>query len=144
MDDGIRVSPWIYRLAFVLLASFALAAGALLIVTEDAAPPLPAIASGDGLTLVVFETESCPWCKRFRRETATDYERSSRAGRAPLRYLHVSAQRDSGYRLKSNVRSVPTFVLIGSDGAEIDRIVGYPGGGDVFMAAVDRMLAKAN
>lgn len=145
MDDGVTIGPWIYRVAFGLLAAFAVAAAVLIVSAPDDRPELPALAaSSGGLSLVVFETESCPWCKKFRRETADEYQGSSRGRMAPLRYMHVSQQRESGYSLKSHVRTVPTFVLVGADGREVDRIAGYPGGGRTFMTAVDRMLAKVN
>lgn len=96
----------------------------------------------DTMTLVVFETESCIYCKRFKEDIAPGYVHSSYAARAPLRTLHVSEQSSAGYQLRGYISTVPTFVLIGRDGREIDRIRGYPGR-DRFYPKLDEVLAKA-
>jgi thiol-disulfide isomerase/thioredoxin len=141
LDEETRESPWIYRAMAGLLAVFVLLAGAFWLVHPEAEPP-PAARLSDRPTLLVIETESCSWCRRFRRDVAPKYVNSSYESRAPLRYVHRDEQRQSGYRLKSSVSAVPTFVLVDTQGIEVDRLRGYPGGGAKFFSAVDHMLAK--
>lgn len=105
--------------------------------------PRPAAPISDRPTLVMFETESCGWCRKFHREAAPAYATSSYAARAPLRTLHVATQDQDGYRLKGAVRTVPTFVMINREGVEVGRIRGYPGSGEAFMGLVAPLVAKA-
>ena len=104
---------------------------------EDIPAPLSETA-----TLLVVETESCGWCKRFRRDVAPTYPQSRNGSLAPLRYVHVRDVKSSGYRLSSSVRSVPTFIVVDQRGHEVDRISGYPGGGQAFYQPLDRILAR--
>jgi len=52
--------------------------------------------------LIMFETDWCDWCERFRRKTAREFADTPEAAMAPLRYLSI----DDGpppkkYRLSS-------------------------------------------
>lgn len=105
----------------------------------DAIPP----PTSETATLLVVETESCGWCKRFRRDVAPTYPESGYAHRAPLRFVLLQDLNSTGYRMTSSVRAVPTFILIDREGREVDRLRGYPGGGKAFYGALDRMLARA-
>ncbi len=108
----------------------------------SSAPEHATLRTSDHLTLIVFETEACIYCKRFRTDIAPGYQQSAYAQNARLRHLHVSEQGQAGYALNGRVSTVPTFVLVDRDGREIDRIRGYPGR-DNFYPALDRLLAKA-
>lgn len=91
----------------------------------------------------MVESAGCSWCRRFRNEVAPSYDQSGYGARAPLRYLQVGEVRTSGYQFAGDIRATPTFVLVDRRGKEIDRVRGYPGGGQRFYTALDGMLAKA-
>ena len=144
LDDAGKPPAWIFKVAFALLVVFVGLAGGM-VAWSRTEPPLPPVAApiSDRPTLVVFESASCGWCRRFRESVAPDYERSHLDSRAPLKYVDVGAQRQSGYRLKSGrISATPTFVLVDRQGAEIDRLRGLPGGRGEFIPAVERMLEK--
>ena len=39
--------------------------------------------------LVMFETDKCSWCEKFRRKTAREYQTTEYASRAPLKFMSV-------------------------------------------------------
>ncbi len=98
----------------------------------------------DGMTLLMVETETCSWCKRFHRDVAPGYRDGPYVARAALRTIRLGEHARQGYRLAGAVTSVPTFILLDSQGVEVDRIRGYPGPGQAFYGAMDRLLAKAD
>ena len=108
-----------------------------------ARPVVPAPPTSDTMTLLVVETSSCGWCKRFRKDVAPGYPDSGYARRAPIRYLDYNAVAGSGYRLGGDIRGVPTFILVDREGVEIDRYRGYPGGPERFYPAIDNLLDAA-
>lgn len=104
--------------------------------------PLPPRTASSTATLVVVETESCGWCRRFRRDVEPGYGQTAYAAQAPLHFVLARDLTSTGYQVKSPVRAVPTFILVDRQGREIDRLRGYPGGAAPFYAALDGLLAK--
>ena len=100
-------------------------------------------APGSGPALVMIETDSCGWCKRFHRDVAPTYAASRYADRAPLVRLSARDLAKTTYRFKGRVTGVPTFILVDRDGLEVDRIRGYPGGPEAFFSVMDKLLDKA-
>ena len=144
LDDDIKLPEWIFRAAVGLLAAFVVLTVAFALPGSQnqvaaTAPPAPL---SDRATLLVIESASCGWCRRFREAVAPTYERSHLESRAPLKYIDVGQQRQSGYRLKRHVTATPTFVLVDRQGAEVDRLRGLPGGRDAFNSAVEDMLRR--
>ncbi len=90
--------------------------------------------------LVMFETEKCDWCDKFRRKTARDYLSSEYASQAPIMYMSV----DDGpppkrYRLSSFSRS-PMLVLFDQYGRELARLDKEPTSSEAIEALVRRNL----
>jgi thioredoxin-related protein len=86
--------------------------------------------------LVMFDSLSCVYCKKFKREAMPAYM-ASRAGRVlPLRITQMDGG-EPGFRLKKPVRSTPTFVIV-EGGAEVERFTGYSGRED-FLEMMDNM-----
>ncbi len=143
LDEDTHLPDWIPKLAGGLLASFLGLAAALAMFTP-AWPLSDSIATplSDRPTLLVIESQSCGWCRRFRANVAPAYEQSRFDRLAPLKYLDVGTQRRSGYRLKSYATAVPTFVLVDAGGQEVARLRGLNGGPAQFLPAVEGMLAK--
>ncbi len=125
--------------ATVLLAGLFMAKAAFWDVPETSDVPAP---KSHTLTLLLVETETCGWCKRFRRDVMPTYGDSVQAMRAPLRTVDLRDLPAQGYRLKASVKAVPTFILVDRNGQELDRVRGYPGSGRPFYDAVDRMLQQ--
>ena len=142
LDEETHLPDWIFKAAAGLLALFAGLAVAFAMVTGEPASERAAAPIADRPTLLVFETASCGWCTHFRERIAPAYERSRFETLAPLKYLDLSAQRSSGYRLSGRISATPTFVLVDRNGREVARLRGLPGGRDAFQPEVERMLAK--
>jgi len=104
--------------------------------------PLPSRTVSTTAKLVVVETESCGWCRRFRRDVEPGYGQTVYAAQAPLHFVLARDLTSTGYQVRSPVRAVPTFILVDRQGREVDRLRGYPGGAAPFYAALDRLLAK--
>jgi hypothetical protein len=79
--------------------------------------------------LVMFEQKSCVWCRRFDREIAPAYDKTTEGKRAPLRRLDIAQPIPADLAFIGRERFTPVFVLI-DERREIGRIRGYPG--DVF------------
>lgn len=93
---------------------------------------------GSGLRLIMVEDVGCQYCKKWDAEVGGIYERSAVGAVAPLerrekRHVDLAPYEPLAY--------TPTFILV-RDGAEIGRIVGYPGA-DFFWAELERLIAKA-
>jgi thiol-disulfide isomerase/thioredoxin len=132
---------WIFKAAAALCLLFTGLAVALALRSPPTVEPSATLAF-DRPQLVVFETESCVWCQRFREHIAPAYQASSLEGRAPLRYVHIDEQRTAGYRLAHRVVATPTFVLVDPQAREVGRLRGMPPGSDAFAKQVTQMLAK--
>lgn len=90
--------------------------------------------------LVMFETDKCGWCEKFRRKIARDYQSTECASRAPLKFMSV----DDGpppkrYRLASFAPS-PMLVLFDQYGRELARLEKEPASSEVIEQMVRRNL----
>ena len=103
------------------------------VVAQDVAPPME---------LVMVEQRGCAYCARWDAEIAPIYPKTEEAARAPLRRIDLRAPVPDDLSLSRPAVFTPTFVLV-LDGAEVDRIEGYPGP-DFFWALLNDMLAKAD
>lgn len=90
--------------------------------------------------LLMAEEDGCYWCARWNKEIADIYPKTVEGQAAPLRRYDLNRDQP-GVQLSSKVVFTPTFVLV-KDGAEIDRIEGYPGE-DFFWPLLAEMLDKA-
>ena len=98
------------------------------------------VSGGMAAELVMFTEAGCPWCARWDREVGVAYARSEEGRIAPLRRIDISEAQRSGFRLAAAVTVTPTFVLV-EDGAEVGRIVGYPGA-DFFWGMLEQLIAR--
>lgn len=78
------------------------------------------------IEVLVFETESCLYCRVFRRDVVPQYRQSKRAKVAPLRFVDAHKADLDRLGLKRPVTIVPTVVVL-RDGREAGRINGYMG-----------------
>ncbi len=74
----------------------------------------------------MFEEPGCAWCTAWRAEIGVIYDKTAEGRQAPLRRVDMTAPRPSDLSAVDPVTFSPTFVLF-TDGAEVGRIVGYPG-----------------
>lgn len=91
--------------------------------------------------LLMAEEVGCPWCARWDAEISEAYPKTSEGQAAPLLRFDMHDNPPNGIVLNSPVRFSPTFILV-NDGAEVDRIEGYPGE-DFFWGLLGRMLDRA-
>ena len=90
--------------------------------------------------LVMFETDGCDWCEKFRRKTARDFQETSAAAQAPLRYMSIQdGPPPKRYRLESFSRS-PMLVLFDQYGRELGRIDSEPKNSAAIESLVRRNL----
>ena len=84
------------------------------------------IDNDEKIILVDFETESCVWCDRLDADTFTDQKVIDFA-KQNLISKKIDAEKGDGPKQKKKyrVRGYPTILFLDSQGAEIDRIVGY-------------------
>ena len=94
------------------------------------------------LELVMVEQRGCAYCARWDAEIAPIYPKTEEANRAPLRRIDLRAPVPEDLSLARPAIFTPTFVLV-RDGAEVDRIEGYPGP-DFFWSLLGDMLTKAD
>ena len=87
------------------------------------------------------EEHGCVWCARWDAEISDIYPKTPEGQAAPLRRFNINDQPPEGVELAGRVRFTPTFILV-RDGAEIDRIEGYPGQ-DFFWGLMEMMLERA-
>jgi len=125
-----RMARWFIRLVTrsVVLALCAMFGASILAPRADAAE------------LVMFVEAGCPWCARWDREVGEAYAHSEEGHIAPLRRIDISMARRTGLRLAAAVTVTPTFVLV-EEGAEVGRIVGYPGA-DFFWGMLGALIAR--
>ncbi len=74
--------------------------------------------------LVDFYTDGCTWCKRLDTVVLRD-EKAVAYFSDTVILAKVNAEVDTDLAKSYNVSGYPTAVLIGADGNEIDRVVGY-------------------
>ena len=87
----------------------------------------PSLDDGEVWKLVVYETASCGWCVRFRKDIAPDYRASRYQKLAPLTYVGLDRPLTHDFKLSGRISVTPTVVLVDADGKEINRLQGYPG-----------------
>jgi thioredoxin-related protein len=91
--------------------------------------------------LVMVEQSGCVWCQRFDAEIAPGYPNTEEGKRAPLRRVDLRKPWPEGITVNEGARFTPTFILIGDDGREVGRFVGYPG--EIFFyPALEQLLKK--
>lgn len=115
--------------------ALALAAAAPLILA--AGPLRPALAATE---LVFFAEPGCAWCAAWEEQIGVVYDRTEEGRRAPLRRVDMTAERPRDLAAIEGIRFSPTFVLM-DGGAEIGRIVGYPGE-HFFWPMLQELLAR--
>lgn len=109
----------------------------ILILLLAAAP-----AGAQGFRLLMIETASCAYCRLFHRDLAPAYAASPEGRAAPLVRADLAGPWPEGVALASPPSATPTFILLGPDGAERDRLIGYPGA-EFFWAHLARMFDRA-
>ncbi|WP_319637341.1 thioredoxin domain-containing protein [Kangsaoukella pontilimi] len=92
--------------------------------------------------LFMAEEHGCIWCARWDAEVADAYHKTPEGRAAPLKRFDIHGEAPEGVDFAQRVRFTPTFILV-RDGAEIDRIEGYPGE-DFFWGLLDMMLERAD
>jgi thioredoxin-related protein len=144
LDDDEPLPAWFWKLVMRLFLLFVGLAVTLAAMAPE--PERQAVAGpiSDKPALLVFESASCVWCRRFRTNVAPHYERSHLETLAPLKYVDLGAasRTSAGYRLSGRIMATPTFVLVDRSGREIERLRGLPGDRDEFMLVVERMLDR--
>ena len=85
------------------------------------ASALPAAAE---TKLVMFTSDSCPFCKAWERDVGASYDLSPYAGKLPLTRVAFNGPAPAGLTLNAPVLGTPTFILA-QDGREIGRLEGY-------------------
>ena len=99
------------------------------------------VAAARAAQLVMFDSEYCPWCTRWKREIGVVYMKTEEGARAPLRIVDKDAPRPADLRHIRGIYWTPTFVLLDDDGREVGRIEGYQNE-DAFWALLDALLKK--
>lgn len=100
-------------------------------------------ASAQEFRLLMIEQTGCYVCAAFNRDVAPAYETSPEARRAPLIRADLHGALPEGVVLDSRPFVTPTFVLIGADGHEAGRLIGFPGE-DFFWGYVNEMMDLAD
>lgn len=126
--------PLYYIAAFLALMA---AAGAHVRAALDAGAPI----GNAGLEFLVLEVKDCHVCELIHTHILPQYERSTTAREAPMRFVDLNAINEAQLGLKAPVTTVPTIVLT-REGQEVARLTGYTGP-QIFFQAVPEMLARA-
>lgn len=115
--------------------------GAAMLVVWIAA--LPSVAQeSQGFRLLMVEQPGCVYCRVFNRDIAPIYDVAPEGRAVPLVSVQLRAPAPEGVTLTSRPFATPTFILIGPDGVEVDRMVGYLGD-DFFWPYLTRMFDRA-
>jgi len=101
-----------------------------------------AAAQGQELRLLMVEQAGCYYCRVFNRDIAPVYEKTAEGLAAPLVHVELRGELPEGVTLASRPFVTPTFILIGPDGAEIERLTGFPGE-DFFWPYISDMISTA-
>lgn len=114
---------------------------ALLLVPVSAVlAAVPAVAQDHRLLMV--EQVGCYVCTAFNRDVAPAYLNSPENDFAPLVHVQLRGPLPEGVTLDSTPFVTPTFILIGPDGAEVERMIGFPGE-DFFWPYINQMFDRA-
>lgn len=89
-----------------------------------AAGIFPAPQTVKSAELLLFESETCEWCEKWREEIGEVYPKTEEGKFAPLRTIDIHQTRPPEYRNVKRVVFTPTFVLW-HDNREFGRILGY-------------------
>jgi hypothetical protein len=92
--------------------------------------------------LLMVEQVGCYVCTAFNRDVAPAYAASAESDFAPLVHVQLRGTLPEGVTLASEPFVTPTFILIGPDGAEIERMIGFPGE-DFFWPYINQMFDRA-
>lgn len=103
---------------------------------------MPVQGHAQDLRLLMIEQAGCYYCRVFNRDIAPIYESSAEGLAAPLVHAQLRGPLPDGITLASMPFVTPTFILIGPDGHEIERLTGFPGE-DFFWPYVSDMIATA-
>jgi hypothetical protein len=95
-----------------------------------------------GFRLLMVEQPGCVYCRVFNRDIAPIYAVAPEGQAVPLVHVQLRDPAPPGVTLASRPFATPTFILIGPDGAEVDRIVGYLGE-EFFWSYLGRMFDRA-
>ena len=95
-----------------------------------------------GFRMLMIEQTGCYICRIFNRDMAPIYESSVEGAAAPLVHAELRGDLPDGITLKSRPYVTPTFILIGPDGVEVERLTGFPGE-DFFWPYINDMLVAA-
>jgi thioredoxin-related protein len=95
-----------------------------------------------GLRMLMIEQPGCAYCVAFNRDIAPIYERSPEGAAAPLVHVDLRADMPEDVTLAYPPSTTPTFILVGPDGNELSRLIGFPGE-DFFWAYVGDMIRQA-
>lgn len=99
-------------------------------------------AQAQDLRLLMVEQAGCYYCRVFNRDIAPVYEKSTEGQAAPLVHVQLRGDLPDGVTLNAQPFVTPTFILIGPDGAEIERLTGFPGE-DFFWPYISDMITTA-
>jgi hypothetical protein len=100
---------------------------------------MPAVAAR--IELLMVEQAGCVYCERWHAEVGPEYPITDEGRAAPLRTHQMRDTLPEGVTLARPAVFTPTFILL-KDGAEVNRIEGYPGE-DFFWGLLDRMITAA-
>lgn len=89
--------------------------------------PMIGTASAQELRLLMIEQAGCYYCRVFNRDIAPAYTLSDIGQKAPLIHADLRGPLPDGITLASTPFVTPTFILIGPDGQEVERLTGFPG-----------------
>jgi hypothetical protein len=119
---------------------FAIAAWKRLFTALSLAMLAGPVAASD-LRLLMFEQDGCIYCTRWEREIGVAYPNTEQGELAPLTRFNLRDDLPDDISLVRRAHITPTFVLL-SDGAEVGRIEGHPGG-DFFWFLLDELIEKS-
>lgn len=92
--------------------------------------------------LLMIEQAGCYYCRIFNRDIAPAYKLSDIGQEAPLFHADLRSSAPEGITLSSQPFVTPTFILIGPDGQELERLTGFPGE-DFFWPYIRDMIDNA-
>lgn len=99
-------------------------------------------AAAQQFRLLMIEQVGCYVCAAFNRDIAPSYAVSAEGSFAPLVHADLRGPLPEGVTLDSHPFVTPTFILIGPDGAEVERLIGFPGE-DFFWPYINEMFERA-
>lgn len=99
-------------------------------------------AGAQDFRLLMIEQAGCVYCRIFNRDIAPIYAASPEGRVAPLVHADLRGPLPEGVTLASRPVVTPTFILIGPDGVERERLMGFPGE-DFFWGYLARMFERA-